>query len=1717
MPLDPFAPGDKGEVHSSCYPAGVFDTINSMDLSSLAQSVKAQFHVVMGSARKVSSDCSEMRRLFSSPLSAGDMRVLRELLPLLHTRSGELAAALFNLFESTLAASPDPLLLLDGMLSARDPDLARRALACTLRLIEQGAVNSSLAIRLLAEQAAIDRSGLAERDSLARIAAALRSRSSGPDPILDLFLKDKQPNVRLLAARTLDLDQTPVPDDVAAQLLAPEAFTFLARYLAYTRASHLDLLYLVPVPGGPPPSLASLERTEEALGENLLREVISKLGWPRVNLGIEVRTCVGISVAGSLPLMVSEPEAEFLGRCGEVRRTSTQQLVIAHGGHPAEASLVGRHVCCGRPGQESGAPDAEDTNPINRFRDYNLTHADVLVDLLDVAPLTPEKVLHILEHMDKIVEDYSSLFAALSEECSILPEIYRDLRGRILAELDRAAGQSQLSMELTRLVQMFEDPGSLGAVETLHGLKRYLHQRGLALGAKLVEAGPSDNRSVDLVLCSGGKVQSVIQQIQYSDFELEAGQHDRLILPYSVEIVADAFGLQALHGHRDFPLARIFCYGNEVHYYFSFRNHPAFVRIDFSPPLRGGMIDLEYFGLSKYEISEHPNPGLEAVQAFFRRLDFEVGNDNSRIHARYDKERARDLETLCEKADMVFRLAPYLMDLDWIIGSLDLSPEARGKVTQSWAESFERWGVLPLRQLLTRNRLGIVQSLASSPSGESEIAWSGEGAYRDRFSTAPPPDFFRALRSALDQLSLECAHSAAGSCSDLYGQVRMEHRVLQPLRAALRRGEIIATSAGFERADAELFERIPEAEQFAAILASGEDAVAQAALVARLVTPLERTLTLGTTGTVEGWTVQHAALPLRGVSLGLYALRDHQGIIRQAFFTFDDVVYRRRRQTSDPWEYNSSCSHATLASLLRRNQYTVKDPPEENVGAQAAKILAGVRESARLPSGGRDLSSLIAGLGASPGRAIGRVLFGTAGRSQEDFDGAVLVAPAVGPEDTIFLYRSAAVVSTGGGILSHAGLTALQFRKPAVIISGRWDQEVNGCPTLRYLTHEYREQEKNVAGYTVTLRRNMRDHEHRLREGDLVVVDGAEGTVRVLGQDGDAVGLHEALRHLGKSSRSLSEATDEKDILLLRGRQLRARHQIEKVLKRISDPALANHAVYELLLGESLPGDAAAEERIQLLKLVLSNAQIYDAARESLIRISIELGRRFEDACGKARNRIPAAAFLWEVLQLRLDVIRGHETLTGARASLQECGIEAPRPDACLIHEIDGMARQRLEQLFVPGMQHVRALLDSGPQDVAAVRHEYRTLARIAEVVDARPEDLQMLDAMRRRLSTHDEGARLGLARRRIVGPEDGGLELAPLSGWKAANLAEMQRLAGPGFVPPWFAVTNFAFEEVLDSPLEDMAPGLKEIAPGLATIRAAIEFILARSNLTCAQKSAQIRALWQAVTLPDGLSAEVIRSYLRIAPESGQGFVAIRSSALEEDTEAAARAGEFETFLFVSGRQSVLEHLKKTWSGLWTERAIHNRGLFGAESRHAGGGVIVQRIVWSRVSGVLQTVNAARGDLSEMVINAGHGLGEGVVSGTVAADQITVMKEGDMERGPLRFRYVTSDKRERVVFDKRTGQGTVRTETLYHQRLRPALEYAELCELVAIAAGLERAYGYPLDFEFGIEGTKLWILQARPVASALSCFRQTLDRYPFEKKKTDRTTGSTGYSTTSS
>ena len=1684
-------------------------------LSRIVRAIQGEIEVAMGSPDRVAALCAQLREeLGATPATSESLQEILPLVGLLRAKGGAIIEPVFSLLEEVVRSTDDPRPLLHGLLGVRESTLIRRALDAALACADRGSLSGDGAtFEILAERVEDEQSLLREPAALAKIGELLPRLTTLPgspdEAALTIFRRAGPFPHRRLAARILDLGGQTVPATLASEMLGDEAHAFLAPYLAYTRATHVDVLHLAPQGAVPATVLDSFRRAEEISGEGLLREALAELGWSRANLGLEARRVIGLSVLGSIPFMLQPEEIPLIETLAGARLGNEFVVLAAHGGLPL-------------PGPETG--DAQGS--VARYRNLNLTHAALLADILDIAPLDRSKVERLLDRMDSVVADFVALFTGQAEECSILPGLYQDLKTRILLEMEKEAGVEHLSPELTRLVQAFDDPHTAGEVRTLHGLKRYLHQRGLKLGFRLVEAGRATNRTVDLLLCGGSRILERVKAIQYVDFEPapETAASGNGV-PYAVAVVIDGFTRQLLHGHRTFPEVRVFCYGNEVHYYLAYGAHPAFLRIDYSPPLAGGMIDLEYYGVSKFELSLHPNPKLDAIRLLFRRLEYDALVETTRVHARYDKERALDLGDLCEKAEALFRLVPYLMDLDWTIGNLALGPESRKRVAEAWAETFALWGALPIRQLLTKDRQGILLSLEESPAGPKEITWSGEGPYRDRFAPAPPSAALAPLRNKLRELGLDLPPRIQEDASPL-GQLRLERDLLRPLREAVVMGRLVPSPEGLGPAPGGLFEREHEAERFAAVLSSTEEMILSASLIARLIAPLERGLRFRTTGSLNGHEVQSAALVLRGARLGLYVLRDGGGIARLAFFAPGEALWRRRAEPDRPWSSSSSLDAAALSSLLRASGYLFAgtEPPVAGSAAESAAILAQFRgtgpRAARTSTTGERVAF---GLRASPGRAVGPALFGTAGRRPAEFEGSVLVAPSVRPEDNTFLYHCAGVVSTGGGILSHAGLIATQFRKPALIVPGEWRTAADGTQTLLYRTIEYVQEEREAYGSRISVRSDIHEREHRMREGDLLVVDADEGALRVLGQERDALALHEGFRALDEAGAALAGVSDPAAILAARGRRLRARFLVERILARLDDAVLAAHAVEELMLGRPLDGGPGQfSERTRLLSVLLENPRAGAAARAGLLEIEAELRRRARASLEIASERIPTSGSLYEILSLRLDVLRRHRELgetavslqaretgappaieSGERPTVRNGGATPAPPRAVPLRALERAVRRRVEDLRGESARVVLAWLETpataSPDTPAILRHALRRLERIERVLGAA--ESRLVARARARLAREDQEslrAHEGLC---VLGPADGGFALHPLIGWKAANLSEVDRLAVGAAVPPWFVVTDAAFQRLLDMPAPQIAVGAHEQTHGSPALRGVIDDLLRNEKLDGAQKSARIRDLWERVTLPEEISRVVLEAYRRLAlgtdGANGAFFVAIRSSALEEDAELAARAGEFDTFLFVRGEDALLDHIKRAWSGLWTERAIHNREVIGRTAVGTGGGVIVQRIVHSRVAGVLQTVNTAEGDLREMVINAGLGLGEGIVSGAVAADHIVVFKEGESGMTPLRFRYATADKLEQVVYNERTGVGTARVESRYHQRLRPALEYVELCELVRTGARLEEAYGYPLDIEFGIEGSTLYVLQARPVAASMSVLTETLEHQP--------------------
>lgn len=303
--------------------------------------------------------------------------------------------------------------------------------------------------------------------------------------------------------------------------------------------------------------------------------------------------------------------------------------------------------------------------------------------------------------------------------------------------------------------------------------------------------------------------------------------------------------------------------------------------------------------------------------------------------------------------------------------------------------------------------------------------------------------------------------------------------------------------------------------------------------------------------------------------------------------------------------------------------------------------------------------------------------------------------------------------------------------------------------------------------------------------------------------------------------------------------------------------------------------------------------------------------------------------------------------------------------------------------------------------------------------------------------------------------------------GGKNASLVTMTAAGMP--VPPGFAVTADAYRRVfaeagLDVRISALLAGL-DVADGAAVAAAG-------------------RAAREAVTslpLPDWLVAQIRAAYDRLGAHCGDPLVgvAVRSSATSEDQPDASFAGEHDTYLWVRGHDAVLEHVRRCWSSLFTDRAITYRREMGYPDDGAAMSVGIQKMVTPRTAGVAFTLNPTNGDRSQVAIDASWGLGEAVVSGSVTPDNFLV----DKVMGQVTSRTISAKHIEhRLGADGRVVECPVEAG----RREAPCLSDAEIRAVAALARRAEKHYGCPQDVEWALDaqlpdGENVLLLQARP------------------------------------
>lgn len=182
-----------------------------------------------------------------------------------------------------------------------------------------------------------------------------------------------------------------------------------------------------------------------------------------------------------------------------------------------------------------------------------------------------------------------------------------------------------------------------------------------------------------------------------------------------------------------------------------------------------------------------------------------------------------------------------------------------------------------------------------------------------------------------------------------------------------------------------------------------------------------------------------------------------------------------------------------------------------------------------------------------------------------------------------------------------------------------------------------------------------------------------------------------------------------------------------------------------------------------------------------------------------------------------------------------------------------------------------------------------------------------------------------------------------------------------------------------------------------------------------------------------------------------GAEKVAVRSSAVDEDSADQSFAGMMESTLNVSTEEEIEKAICDCYRSCFSPRIMAYRQQHGLINREIAAAVIIQEMVDADFAGVLFTVNPNTNNPDETLISIVKGLGEQLVSG----------EEDSMD-------YVV-DLQEQILKDGNSGLSEDVIRTLARQ-----------------ARIIEDSYDPKVgqDMEFAIKDSVIWFLQCRAITA---------------------------------
>ena len=179
----------------------------------------------------------------------------------------------------------------------------------------------------------------------------------------------------------------------------------------------------------------------------------------------------------------------------------------------------------------------------------------------------------------------------------------------------------------------------------------------------------------------------------------------------------------------------------------------------------------------------------------------------------------------------------------------------------------------------------------------------------------------------------------------------------------------------------------------------------------------------------------------------------------------------------------------------------------------------------------------------------------------------------------------------------------------------------------------------------------------------------------------------------------------------------------------------------------------------------------------------------------------------------------------------------------------------------------------------------------------------------------------------------------------------------------------------------------------------------------------------------------------------------AIRSSCSFEDGNKNSWAGQFDSFLNID-KKEVHEYIKRCWASIFSLRTLKYNKKILLNEIIPPFSILVQEMIIGDCSGIAFSVDPITGDKNKVLIEAVAKTAEKAVSGEEIPYTVTISKKDN-------------------IIVKRTFGRLGRKELLKPSDIENIMEYIKR---------IEKLLDSPVDIEWTIKDSKLYLLQSRPI-----------------------------------